>query len=496
MNITASRNFYKYLSTSNPISSNIFCADPSGIEYEDRLYIYGTNDNQQFKEEGLYGKNEYNKIKSLVCFSTDDLINWTYHGEIKVNEIAPWILNAWAPVVIYRKEDDGQNHFYLYFSNNGCGVGVLTATSPLGPWTDPLGKAMVSYDTPDLIGCPNPFDPGACIDDKGDGYLVFGGGYAQGHDDAMPGSARIVKLGKDLISFDSPYVEIPAPYFFESSEIQFINGVYLYSYNNNWIERKEWNYPCEKPSDCSMSYMTTKTPLDSKSWIYQHHYFKNPGEQGLNYSNNHTSLVKYQNQWYILYHTLTLQENTPVTGGFRSICIDKVLLDDSTEGFVSIDLTTGTRKGVSKLRNLNPYECVVGTCMFSSAEIDFQKNDISGDLCSVSCGNGAWFLVKNVDFNYQPCQSQKKALYVEVFIKDFEILQEKPCIEIKIDKVSNPAIAVFNLFDETESENIKSELKMNILKICTELSDLIDGLHDVFFVFSHKNIGISKWGIK
>ena len=55
------------------------------------------------------------------------------------------------------------------------------------------------------------------------------------------------------------------------------------------------------PSGCSMSYMTAKTPLDSESWEYRDYYFKNPGEQGLEYSNNHTHLQKYQDRYYLFY---------------------------------------------------------------------------------------------------------------------------------------------------------------------------------------------------
>ena len=32
---------YKGSGNNNPISSNIFCADPTGLEYNGRLYVYG-----------------------------------------------------------------------------------------------------------------------------------------------------------------------------------------------------------------------------------------------------------------------------------------------------------------------------------------------------------------------------------------------------------------------------------------------------------------------
>ena len=132
---------------SNPLIANIFCADPTAVEYEGRLYVYGTNDQQQYDAVGSDGSNTYEKIKSIVMLSTDDMVNWTYHGIIDVGEISPWALASWAPSVTSRVEKDGKTHFYLYYSNSGCGVGVVTAESPTGPWTDPLGEPLISTST-------------------------------------------------------------------------------------------------------------------------------------------------------------------------------------------------------------------------------------------------------------------------------------------------------------------------------------------------------------
>lgn len=64
----------------NPLIANIFCADPTAVEYNGRLYVYGTNDHQQYEAVGSKGSNTYEKIKSIVMLSTDDMVNWTYHG--------------------------------------------------------------------------------------------------------------------------------------------------------------------------------------------------------------------------------------------------------------------------------------------------------------------------------------------------------------------------------------------------------------------------------
>ena len=41
----------------NPISANVFCADPTALEYNGRLYVYGTNDHQEFLTNKKKGDN-------------------------------------------------------------------------------------------------------------------------------------------------------------------------------------------------------------------------------------------------------------------------------------------------------------------------------------------------------------------------------------------------------------------------------------------------------
>ena len=119
---TAPANNHRGLSDGNPISSNVFCADPTALEYNGRLYVYGSNDSQQFVASGKKGKNSYGAIKSIVVFSTDDMVNWTFHGTIDTNKLcsgwvtSPWYQGygvSWAPSVTWRTTDDGTDEFFL-----------------------------------------------------------------------------------------------------------------------------------------------------------------------------------------------------------------------------------------------------------------------------------------------------------------------------------------------------------------------------------------------
>jgi arabinoxylan arabinofuranohydrolase len=48
---------YKGSGNNNPISANVFCADPTALEYNGRMYVYGSNDHQQFIANVKKGEN-------------------------------------------------------------------------------------------------------------------------------------------------------------------------------------------------------------------------------------------------------------------------------------------------------------------------------------------------------------------------------------------------------------------------------------------------------
>ena len=77
--------------------------------------------------------------------STDDMVNWTYHGLIDVKALSPWGIASWAPSIVSRVESDGKTY----------------AGEPVHPRIRPLQGS---------------FRPGAVIDDEGTGWLSFGGG--------------------------------------------------------------------------------------------------------------------------------------------------------------------------------------------------------------------------------------------------------------------------------------------------------------------------------
>ena len=461
-----SGNVYKNERNANPISPSIFCADPTAVEYDGRLYVYGTNDQQQ-SEEGT--KNDYAHIKSLVVFSTDDMVNWIYHGRIEVDKIAPWITNSWAPSIASRVEEDGLTHFYLYFSNGGGGVGVITSTDPVGPWSDPLGEPLVYQNMPGLENCPAPFDPGVCIDENGTGWLTFGGGNAADGGVVHTNVPKVARLGADMLSFDSEFVSIDAPYFLEASELNYIDGTYYYTYCNDWQNRSKWDRKdIPEPPTCSMAYMTTKTPLDADSWEYKGAYFYNSGqnangESGMRWGNNHTHFCEFQGTNYIVHHTLLLEELTGGTAGYRSIMVDYLPMN-AADG--EIPITAATRQGVSQIKLLDPYAENSGAVMFTSADIGYTDGN---DPAAKSKANGAWTYVRGADFGYG----------ASAFTAD---VKGKGRIEVRLDSISGKAVS-FIEFDNADYAKVRS----------TEFSKFDGRNHNIYLVFSGADIELRSW---
>ena len=386
----------------NPLVDHLFIADPTAVEYEGRLYVYGTNDSEQYD---LADKNSYEKIKSIAILSTDDMVNWTCHGAIPVGKIAPWIINSWAPSVVSRIEEDGKTHFYLYFSNSGFGTAVLTAVSPIGPWTSPLEKSLVDAKTPGLGDCDVPFDPGAVIDDNGVGWTAFGGS-----------KGRIARLGKDMISFDSEFINPRPQHHFEANELNYIGGKYVYTYNLDWQDHSDWTLSDEIPSICCMSYMTSETPLDSMSWKYGNNYLKNPGDfPGFTHTNNHTHLHKYQGKWYVFYHTEMLQDDMGLPdGGFRSLQVAEINVDEQN---AHIYPATVDKSGVPQIHPLNPYLLQQAETAAATEGIKFVEGETIGNMVATSgkafeklpMPSKSVILVRKVDFG-KGCKKIKARL--------------------------------------------------------------------------------------
>ncbi len=395
--------YAKTVGRGNPLVSQNFGADPWAMEYKDRLYVYTTNDTQEWNDYLTRGEdNNYGSINQINVWSSADMVNWTNHGSVNAagpSGLAPGANNSWAPAATHKKIH-GKEKFFLYFANSAGGVWVLEGDSPVGPWTSPRSDALVGWDTPgvrNLEGANDVvwlFDPAVFIDDDGQAYLYFGGGVPSGKADS-PKTARVIRLGQDMVSTVGSAELVDAPGVFEDSGIHKFKGKYYYSYCTNFST----NLPIGRGN---IMYMESDSPMGP--WTestFRGLAFRNQNAFFGVGGNNHHAIFRFKGQWYLIYHAQTLDKALTGGNGFRNAHIDKIEI--AKDG--SITPVTGTYEGIPQLKPLRAYGAPIwaetiawqsGTRQGYVGGSSFANEVPAVQLTSVH--NADWTSLSDVDF--------------------------------------------------------------------------------------------------
>jgi beta-xylosidase len=258
------------LSAQNPLDfgSDIRTADPSAHVWKDgRLYIYSSHDEEC--QEDFW-------MKDWHVFSTDDLINWTDHGAIfSVNELS-WADNyAWAPDCAYKNE----KYYFCFPAGTGhkdrvnpekstkwMGIGIAVSDSPIGPFKDLSGAPLWTE--------PYSNDPCLFIDDDETPYL-----YVHGKDTDF----SVIELTNDMKSVKGEFYKMDM-------------GGNEPKMEGPWVFKRNGKYYFTMPEDNRvLTYYMADSPKGP--WSYKGVIM----EQEHN-SNNHHSIVEYNDQWILFYH--------------------------------------------------------------------------------------------------------------------------------------------------------------------------------------------------
>ncbi len=236
-----------------PLTTEMFFADPSAHVFDGRVYVYGSHDIDGPPADDQPGKGYV--MNDHRVLSMDGI-----GGAVTIHPVAltladvPWAdRQLWAPDAAYR---NGQ--YYLYFpAKDAAGVfriGVATGDRPEGPFTPQAEPIRGAYS----------IDPSVFVDEDGEAYMVFGGihggqlqRWASGQYDPTAGDTdlnqpdapalapKIARMGTDMLQFaDTPrdlviVDEAGAPIlggdhdrrFFEAAWIHRRNGLYYLSYS-------------------------------------------------------------------------------------------------------------------------------------------------------------------------------------------------------------------------------------------------------------------------
>ncbi|GIP53790.1 carbohydrate-binding protein [Paenibacillus vini] len=474
--------FAKTPGNANPLFSHKFGADPYAMVYDGRVYIYMTNDIFEYNANGTIKDNGYSRINKITVVSSDDMVNWTDHGEIPVagqQGAAKWANNSWAPAAAH-KTINGKEKFFLYFADSANGIGVLTADSPIGPFTDPIGKALISRSTPGVENVTWLFDPAVLMDDDGSGYIYFGGGIPAGKDED-PGTARVAKLGDDMISLDlaasgGKAKPINPPWLFEDSGINKYNGKYYYSYSTNFSGQ----HPPDIPTG-TIAYMVSDHPLGPFTYVKT--ILPNPAVFFGVGGNNHHAMFEFNGQWYMTYHAQTVAKAMAESGlvpelggqphGYRNAHINKVSFDANGV----IETITGDYAGVPQLKNLDPYKRVEAETIGWNGGISTETTTQPGgmvnsiNLAVSSINNGDWAAVSKVDFGTEGAGT---------FTANVASDSSGGTIELHIDRADGPLIGVLSI-SSTGGETA--------WKTKTASISGATGVHDLYMVYKGASTG-------
>ncbi len=414
-----------------PIFSQRYTADPTAVEYNGRLYVYLSHD-----ADLTAGQSTYN-IPDITCISTDDLKNWTDHGEVfNAKADSKWASVTWAPSIVYRN-----NKFYLYYGNGGNGIGVAVSDSPTGPFKDPRSTALVTGSTPGVQPAKDMwlFDPGVFVDDDGQAYMYFGGNGES--------NIRVIKLGSDMISTVGSAMTMTAPRFFEAAWMHKYKGKYYFSYASDFSQGAS-----------KIEYMMSDSP--TSGFTYKGVILPQPPD---NYNNNnHAVTVQFKDKWYVVYHNRNLGKQRGVETNYqRNAAIDEMFYN--SDG--TIKQVVPTVDGLKQLKYVDPYTKNSAVTMYK--ESGTETEECSEGARNVSMiQNGDWIEIKGVDFGNGGATS---------FDARVASATQGGNIEIRLDSVTGTLVGTCKVEGTSGWQTWTT-------KTCSVSN--VTGVHDVFFKFT------------
>lgn len=294
----------------NPILRDNFTADPAPFVYKGTVYLYTGHDEAKDKE--LFTMNNW------LCYTSKDMKTWTSHGPLLAARDFKWATgDAWASQVTERK-----GKFYWYCAvqhdntHSGKAIGVAVADSPLGPFKDARGTALVTDDM--TKGRPwDDIDPTVLTDRDGQSYLCWGNG-----------NCYIAKLKPNMIELDGPIEKIDVPNFTEGPWLHRRGNVYYLTY-------AAFAHQGQSESICYATAPSIKGPWTSRGILTG---------QAKNSYTIHPGIVEFRRQSYLFYHNanLSLNGQNGATGR-RAVCVDYLFYNkDGT-----IQPIEQTREGIS-----------------------------------------------------------------------------------------------------------------------------------------------------
>jgi len=327
----------------NPIIPGYF-ADPTIRKFGDTYYVYATTDGTG------------NGYGPAQVWMSKDFVNWK-------NFVMNWPTTevVWAPDVV--KQPNGK---YRYFYCEPCNINIGESTSPIGPWTNILGKEDAVMVPDRYIHNVITLDPMLFRDDDGAQYLYFttwgiykgfGCGVAKLKDGDYDITALAENVQKDARRWNenNPFPIAADEFFSEKKlitndelkdifEAPFIfkrNGIYYFTYSSGSCHTDTYRV------QYATSTVGPMGPFEYKGEILT------TNEDETVHGPGHHSIIQQGNKYYIVYH----RHNNPksIHGFNRQVCIDRLEFDAQGNIVKVVPSHSGVSelaKGATKYKNL------------------------------------------------------------------------------------------------------------------------------------------------
>lgn len=293
--------------------------DPSALVDGDTVYIYCGHDT---------AKTETYVIPEYLCFSSKNMLDWTYEGVVLSMKDVVWSDNtsAWASQVCkHFDKEAGKDKYYLYYcswdktASGKQSIGVAVSESPTGPFVD-IGESLVkgTLTTPQASNWDD-IDPTVWVetDEKGEEHRYLGWGNSRFY---------ICELNEDMISvkdYDgdgqitygkdikmkmglSSYTEAPWLYRRQNENGEYYGDYYLI-YASGWREE--------------MAYATTDDLMEGR-FEFGDCFM----DQTTTSNTTHMGVIDFKGETYLIYHNGSLDKGS---GYRRSTNVMKLDFDEA-----------------------------------------------------------------------------------------------------------------------------------------------------------------------
>ncbi len=356
----------------NPVIRNLFSADPTARVFNGKVYLYPSHD--IVPPEGQ--RKDWFCMEDYHVFSSENLTDWTDHGVIVTQNKVPWVrpnsYSMWAPDCVYRN-----GKYYFYFpsapaAGGGFAVGVAIADSPEGPF----------IPEKEPIKGINGIDPCVLQASDGNAYIFWGNGRCA---KLKPNMKELADDNpRETVKWGNREMEMVGVHCLKGLPNRQAEGPFAFEYNGNYY----LTYPYVRENTEVLGYAMSKNPMgpyEYKGLIMAEH------PNGC--WTNHHSIVNYQGQWYLFYHTNFF---SPKDDKRRSVCIEKLAFN--ADGTIQEIHETMRGVGINKATE----KIEIDRYSEASAGVTTEYVDTTNYMRGMGVTlpqKGNWTIYKDVDFD-------------------------------------------------------------------------------------------------